>query len=305
MEKTVVLRYLVILVTSILFACGGKKHPPVVTISNTEALQVQYSKYLEMANYGWNAYGNMGDGLLFASLSAVAVNREFDVESARDEYGQWYRKPVDVFRTSPNSSTISRDMFMGLFVYALHFRRLDILQDVARYGRENGWVMGQEDKLFETRVIFTPATRSLLGQIIQHLGGPDSELGEIIPVPINTDPGFVSHLGMLQLLMLGKIQGYLTSSQKASLKQILTHSSQNPLAHALYHKYTDGDQSEATRLLLSIWPADRLPTSQDWCEEWRIQRSDNDTGFNPCNDKQLQHSGADFLFAAGVVLGHI
>jgi hypothetical protein len=289
----------------ILTGCG-RSHDSKQTTSDTAELEVQYSKYLNMASYGWEPYSSSCDGLLFASLSAVAVNRQFDIEAARNpETGQWFRKPLGEYNATPCSSTISRDMFLGVFIYALHFQRLDLLQDISRYGQENGWIMGQESKMFETRVIFTPATRALLAQLIENLGGANTDIGELIPIPINTDPGFVSHLGMLQLLMLGKIQGNLTEMQLDSLRAILKHSANNPLAQALYHKYTDGDQSVATRLLLDTWPKDRLPTSADWCEEWRLQRSDSDAGFLPCNNKELKHSGADFLFAAGIILGHI
>jgi hypothetical protein len=280
----------------VLFGCGRSNHAQ-ETSSDLSELKAVQATYLNLGKYGWEATDGGCDSLLWASLSAVAHNREFNVEAARQPDGSWLRRPE-----GNCSSTISRDMLIGLMTYGLHFNRLDLMSDLYEYGRANDWKMGKETKPFENRTIMTPNLINLLARIVKHLGGRDY-LVSYIPRTYDTDPGFVSHLTMLQIAMLGKMEGALTDREITALNKIKEHSNHNPLVHALLHKYTDGDQSTATHLLLSTWPKDRLPRYSDWSEQWRVQRSDGDVGFQPEVGNDKEHSGGDLLFVTALILG--
>ena len=184
-------------------------------------LRARYEEYLAMGKYGWEAHNGDCDSLLFASLSAVAHNQQFDIEAARAPDGQWFRVPVDQFPSLGCSSTISRDMLMGVMVYALHFKRLDLIQDLGQYGRDHNWKMGTDSKL-DNRTFFTPSTIALLYRIEHYLGGKDY-LARHTAIATPTEPGYQSHLGMLQLYILGKVDGELDGEDKADLEQILQH----------------------------------------------------------------------------------
>ena len=138
----------------------------------------------------------------------------------------------------------------------------------------------------------------------RYLGGKDY-LARHTAIATPTEPGYQSHLGMLQLYILGKVDGELDGEDKADLEQILQHSTQNPLAHALKAAYGDGNYAIATALLLKYWPAGRLPTTADWEDGWRTQRDDASSGLQPYDGPVRTHSGADFLFTAGIVLGEL
>jgi hypothetical protein len=194
-------------------------------------------------------------------------------------------------------------MFMGLFTYAYHFHRLDIVEGIWSYGKANAWVMGEERAGPNNRTVLSPNMITLLANVIYGLGGADHPERKLLST-YDTAPGFPSHLTLLHIALLGSIHGGISDSELRALGAIAQHMGTSPLVHALIHKYTDGDQTEATRLLTSIWPRDRLPTDRDWAESWRTQRSDGDSGFLPGSD-DTPHSGGDFLFAAGVVLGPI
>lgn len=279
-----------------------------ISVSSMEKLETRTELYRSRATNGWQSYSKSDDGLLFACLSAVALNREFAVELARNPDGQWFRNPGAVLAPlEQGHSTISRDMFTGLFMYILHFQRLDLAEQIWEYGEARGWKMGEETREFDNRVYFTPTMISLLARIIHHLGGTDHYLARLIPQVYSTIPGYESHLSLLTIQMIGNIQGHIGLLELGALNKILKHMAHNPLAQALFHKYTDGDQSIATELLLDIWPSDRLPNKkQDWCEDWRTQRSDGDTGFGLCpKERNPQHSGADFLYVSALIQGDI
>lgn len=293
---------LILILISSLTACGSSYHryKAAVTTSVTAELRDRVELYTRLAPRGWEA-DRSGDALLFVSLQSVGLDSESPLDEAQGlEPGRWYRSPECRLDSSTCGSDISRDMFMGLLTYANHFHRLDIAEGIWSYGHAHQWAMGAERQGPNDRTVLTPQLIGLLARVIYHLGGtnhPERLIGSIY----NTPPGFESHLTMLQIALEGEMAGSLTDAQLAALRAIRVHMSINPLVHALLHKYTDGDQSEATRLLLTIWPADRLPTSSDWTETWRLQRSDGDSGFLP-GAPGLVHSGGDFLFAAGIIL---
>lgn len=285
-------------------ACGTLVNKPVETTSDIRLLNYQFSYYESQARFGWETEPDSCDSILFASLSAIARDREFDIEEARDENGMWHRRPAMDCHLQPNGSTISRDMFVGIFAYILHFRRLDLAQQIWNYGIDHNWKMGIETRDLDNRTIFTPSTIGLLARIIRHLGGEDHP-ERFIPGVYSVEPGYRSHLTLLSIWMESIIRKGILDTELVYIEGILKHMSRNPLALALYARYTNGNQDRAIEELTSVWPHNRLPTTADWCEGWRLQRSDNDSGFNSCSygNRPKEHSGGDFLFAARIVLG--
>jgi len=260
-------------------------------------------------------FRNSGDGLLWSSLQAVATGKDFAVEDFIREDGQIFRNP-DMAQgrlLGPRESTISRDMFMGLFCYCLHFSRLDILEGVKSYGWKHGWKMGRENRVVEfaipyikwklrikdNRTWFTPGLILLLYALIAHLRGRPRLARFLVNIwqPIGSTPGYPSHLSMLHIYLNRRIRGEIVSWEHKVLRRILKHSPRNALALALA-----GWHDDARAELASQWPADRLPTRHDWTEEWRTQRADNDVGIvwgEPGNIKP--HSGGDLLFVEHVL----
>lgn len=299
-------RYLVLLLSLLLFpltACGRRREAARETSTPLDELRERRALYAALAPRGWDVSQEC-DALLFVSLAQVGLGSPGDVELAESEPGKWNRKQGPTFASSC-SSDISRDMFMGLFVWIWEFKRLDVAERIWDYGSANNWKMGEERNFADhfDRVYMRPGTIGLLAELIYKLGGENHWERSLLTVnPLSTEPGFTSHLSLLSLHLLGEMHGGLTAGELGTLSTILQHMSMNPLAHALYHKYTDGDQTEATRLLLSLWSANRLPTKRDWSEAWRTQRSDGDSGLSPGNSDE-PHSGGDLLFVCRVIFG--
>jgi hypothetical protein len=261
-------------------------------------------------------FRSSGDGLLFACLQSVATGRDFDIAEYITAGGQVFRNPAmaaGTHKLGPRESTISRDMFMGLFCYCLHFGRADILQKVWSYGWRHGWRMGVENRVVsvpipgtswavrikDNRTWFTPGLILLLAALRAHLRGNVKIARFLVNIwqPIGSTPGYPSHLSMLHLYLNRRIRGNTAAWEHKVLDRILKHSPRNALALALR-----GWHDDARAELASQWPADRLPTRHDWTEEWRTQRADNDVGIvwgEPGNIKP--HSGGDLLFVEHVL----
>lgn len=286
-----------LLVALLLVSCG-QKHKAKETTSPTEELEAKYSLYHNLAYRGWQVEDEC-DALLFVSLQHVGLVEPGPVEEAQSEPGHWFRLPGPDYAAKCDSD-ISRDMLLGLMTYMWKFNRLDLAEDLWDYGSSHGWKMGEERKDFETRTVMTPSLIGLLADMIHVMGGTDHPERFIFAV-YDTSPGFVSHLTLLHINLLGQMHGLLGPAELGALQNIRVHMSTNPLVHALVHRYTDGDQTEATRLLLTVWPNDRLPTTADWCGHWRNQCSEGESCLVPCPEERT-HAGGDFLFAAAIVL---
>lgn len=294
-----------LLLCLLLPACGPK-HEARSTSSDTTALQAQFDTYHNLAPRGWEASeADQCDSLLFVALQHVGLGDDAGpLTDAQGVPGHWYRLPALMQDKSVCDSDISRDMIQGLLVWMWEYRQLDLATQLWSYGASHAWKMGEErvtDRV-DTRTVMDPQQIGLLADVIHALGGADHS-ERLIPAVFSTDPGYVSHLTLLHLYLEGELHGNsLTDQQLSALRTIANTEVSNPLAQALLHRYTDGDQTVATNLLLGTWPAARLPTSSDWCDIWRTQRADGDSGLSPCPMQDHTHPGGDFLFAARIIL---
>lgn len=278
------------------------------------------SPYLALAGQWINS--DECDSLLFSCLYAIGADTPFPVEEAYWD-GLWHRRPE---KCGECSSTISRDMFMGLLAYCLHFARLDILDSLWSDAKRLRGKMGIETKepeevtrfgltfrVANNRVWWTPGIWFLVGEIRSFLRGKHS-FWSLFPQVYSTEPGYTSHLTMLHLYMNLRMRGELTSREKRVLTAISVHSPKNALCLALL-----GETSPDS--ILAAWPLDRTPDSSDWQEEWRTQRHDDDPNLAPSvgiiniglpqdTDSNLLpsssaplrvHSGGDYLFVRHVL----
>lgn len=273
------------------------------------------SPYLALAGQWVNS--DECDSLLFSCLYAIGANTPFPVEEAYWD-GLWHRRPKGA---GCCSSTISRDMFMGLLAYCLHFKRLDVLDQLWSDAKRLRGKMGIETKpptpftlgpftvnLPNNRVWWTPGMFALVGQLRAHLLGrwfPPVSIWSpfrrihsfwyFFPQVYSTEPGYTSHLTMLHLYMNLRMRGELTNREKRVLTDIAVHSPKNALCLALL-----GETSPDS--ILAAWPLDRTPDSSDWQEEWRTQRHDTDSNLLPSSSAPLRvHSGGDYLFVKHIL----
>lgn len=261
------------------------------------------------------------DSLLFTGLVGCTPGVYVDIRAAMAPDGSWQRRPTDAppcydctdkwtLKTrlvsiykywkengfdkvamakifEKGGSSISRDMLVGLAWYCYFNKRLDISESVIKYALSHRLIMGDGTP---TRTILTPGLLSTYAWISYKLGGPSRWLLRYIPQSESSKVvGFEAHLSVLHILLRNKLTGMNKYSN------LLTAHAKREPRNALF-QFAAGN-TEAAEYLLSdtiLWPANRLPTSDDRYEQWLFQRDDGDDWLPGGQFKQ--HSGADFIF---------
>jgi hypothetical protein len=307
---------LILLVLGVLgvLSCGSNVTPSTPTETSLDRLEDKYLLYKDLVSNHQDSYGFIYtehcDATLFSGL--LSIVKEVELEAAKDSKGQWFRRPTSytpcftegVTGRQESASTISRDMFLGIYFYIWRHKRLDLAEEILKYGIENDWVMGQGEF---SRTFFSPNMRATLAEIIFQLGGPNHLVYRSLPVSFSENEGFGAHLTMLHIMLRGELLGSLTSSQFEIVRYNYTRTSgKNAFYSYIYHKYSSGDFTEVIEVLMdsSIFPSDRLPSTSDFCADWKWQRDPGTMHWQPCDKYHPVHewSGADFLFVAKLVL---
>lgn len=251
------------------------------------------------------------DGLLFTALYD-ALSGSANVLKAQAEPGHWYRHPDH----ATCSNDISRDMLIGLAWWAWETGAGKVAQDVVDYAKAHNMKMGEGPV---DVVTMSPELLDTFYQVSKYFGGAnDPELDKAaeqirqeqeanhltsLPLP----GGFLGHLLVLHELLRAHIYGGSSTYQLAVFKQKASEQPNNALFQAAYHLYDGGDQSEAYRILddTRYFPADKLPTAGERCEEYLWQRDEETRAggdWAPCDVPAgtKPWSGTDLRFALKV-----
>lgn len=289
-----------------LIACGhGPAHPPQAS-SLPQSLIDKRNLYLNLtkAEQGYAGFTDLDncDSVLYSGLLG-AGGAVVDLTAARLADGTWTRNPTrDCYADGGSDSTFSRDMFMGLLWWTFENSRLDVAQATYDYCAlqptftVTGCIFGQ-GSLFDPKYIITQNGLATLTRLITTLGGSDHPVIDNLYTKESSGlVGFEANLAVLHILLRGRLENSVSDLNLAVLKEQADRQPQNALFQFAYHKYTDGDQTSAIAVLENeqYFPADRLPTSADRCEEYLWQR-DYGKDWIPCDDGKT-HPGADFLF---------
>lgn len=243
---------------------------------------------------GWAHQGGC-DSLGFTALCKLAGGCSgVVITDAEGEPGRWYRNPGKrCYDDGQSKSDISKDMLMMLFPYLYATGDKQNLREIYEYGKANGNVMGRGPL---SRTFMTPPMVLLL----QRMLGFTSHASQEEPVKIEK-AGYEKHLDAIALLTKAMIGDGIDQIQYEEIRKYSENNPKNALFAALYHKYKDGNQTQAINILLdeSLFPSDRLPTAENRCEEYLWQRDFSAKDWGPCDSGQV-HDGVDYLMAAWV-----
>lgn len=309
-------RFIFILMTAGTIGCsrGNKDHATKEEDSRVlvEAKAKLYCGLSGVKDRGWAV--DECDGAGFTSLHAVACqNLEIDLGVFEDETGRMHRSPdhtkcwnyaktPDENKAAGFKAGFSRDHVLMRLVAAVETKDLAWVNRYLAFANTNkGKICDAIDDFYTVgRCMLTPTIWTLLYDAQTKLEGEapaalkDSS-DDAQPVD------YEAHLQVLRILLRGRISGAITDGELASLKAQAERVPENALFQAAYHRFLDGDQSAAYRLLLDEkhWPDAALPTSAQHCTDYLYQR-DSAADWAPCPEEGETFDGTDFVFAAYV-----
>lgn len=238
------------------------------------------------------------DSLLFSGLlAAAAPELNVDLTAARDATGSWHRRPNQDCgpRYNNSRSSISRDMMVGVMWYAWRTKDLQLAEDL--FASLNGYTLpGSGD--FITRTL-TPAMYKTLQLLIEKLGGAKAKF-VIGGDALGKGDGFVAHLNVWHILLRGEIEGGIVEPHYNLLKHHAEREPMNPLYLAAWAKYSGGSYLPAIIRLKQMFGPE-LPTTDDWCSEWIIERDYDNKDWAPCSPHK-QHTGAELITIYRLIL---
>ena len=258
------------------------------------------------------------DGLLWNALYQVATGRG-SVSEWQGKPGQWFRRPSHdclIYKDgewvdNDSKTSISRDMFLGLFLWLWDRQDLEAVENLIVWGRAANpqWFMGEAINIFEREgaTHLRPPILGTLFELAYQLGGEDNTFRKF-PYSVSTGgSGYQLHLAVLHTLIRGQIIGGISDTELGGLKKISKKQPKNPFYSAVYHYFKDGDQSAAIAMLLDeeIWPSDRLPGSQDRCSAYILQRDydrgEEDGDWAPCPKEGHIFAGIGLMITFKVI----
>lgn len=311
-----------LIIILILFSCGKEEKTKPVDQNNwpeTKALiESKFNSYLELSKdtqdkeTGWiETKHDKCDGTLFNGIYA-SVGGDVDLNLARDseKKGKFYRSPQqDCFEKKQSGSECSRDMYLGVMLWALVNNDVQTIKDIIAWGRENSatdlaWTMCDGD------IARTQFRANLIGttyHILFHLGGGDNPLRKTPQVWAGCE-GYECHLQALHIFIRAKAAGEIDETDLKALKKLADKYPTNALFQALYARFTGGEselmKAADTLLNESLFPDKALPKSENRCGFYLWQREPDGKSWKPCEDKRT-HSGVDLHFAAAILTGKV
>ena len=287
--------------------------PALLSEADRMALDDKAAVYRRLMHHGLDSRGFVPgcDGLLFSSLlQASGYGVDLHQAEAPGRSGLWFRSATrDCFSTSRSPSTISRDMVLGLAMAFWQSADLKSVQSFNRYVEANSGVIGEaEDEQVQFgRAFMTPALTAIRHELDYRLGGDFHHLRAYIPEFDEPLTGFEAHLQVLRILLRGLMYGGLIEQDLDLLAKQVERQPRNGLFLALYHGFTDGDQSRAAAVLLdeSLFPSGRLPTTADRCEPYLWQREMSRKNTGPCGDSPAILAPVDYLFVHALIRGTV
>lgn len=204
------------------------------------------------------------DALTFVSLFCVGggnvdlSKHEYSYKAGNYTYatGKLNRDKKDCFAAGDSRSSISMEGITGA-LQCLHVKKdTPAISRVEDYARKNAWIFGDGPKEYT----YLPQLAPILSKLLGHKEASEAKGGFDLT-------GYKSNVILGYIWLHAKAYGYITDLQLAFLRKA-HRDSENPIAAAMYHAFSDQNQSEVIETLLdaSLFPSDSLPKTEifDW-----------------------------------------
>lgn len=282
--------------------------PSAATPESVQKLADKSANYEQLAPFdsesGFVTHGDLCDSLFFTGLVAAALpERAIDLTQARESSAEvrWFRDAQHTCgpANGTSRSTISRDQVLGLMWWAWRAKQLEPVESLLEDLRHNGYFLRGEGTPGE---LFTGPILHTLALEVEALGGTSPTVVErTASSGYSTTFGFVSHLTAWQLALDAEIAGTASDGQLDTALELAQREPKNPLFTLVYQRLRqlrglDFSVAAGVNLLLDSteWPSARLPSSNEHCAEWPIQRAYQESDWGSC-DLGVVHSGLELV----------
>jgi len=264
------------------------------------------------------------DGTLYSGILGSALPGRVNLLAARASDGSWRRRSLTVFPdcyyitkeekeqfgVGGSASTTSRDMVIGQLWWIWKNKELQVAIDMMEFAKANDYIMGQGDP---ARVALMPNLTKLLADIIYKLsdGKVDYWQERVVTAALVTYPlgldDYEAHIQMWQILLDAEVNNGIKDKQIEVINAQFNRRPDNPLYAAAHSKWVSGDKRLALELLLHPrWPADRLPTWEDYCGSWWLA-TDNPKNMVGCPAEEgkathAEPTGAEVVTVYNLIL---
>lgn len=268
-----------------------------IDASDIEELLIKERSYRLLGQFHRGHFGfvytDRCDSLLLSCLIACRKDFPVDIYQAKDTMDYWHRRPTSLPECYPeySKSSMSRDMLIGLLVYAT-FKDRGMANPILYNMQKQNYIMGLGDP---SRLIMMPG----LERSFAKLAGVNSTITKSYQPWNGSLKGYAVKLELLHIMCLGEMDKGISKNALKCLKKYSDSSKDDILALLLYSMYS-GDHSylqHAITLLKNpnLFPTNRLPTSKDRSVDWYFN-AQNPNDVLPSDDEETEHPGMDFLF---------
>lgn len=249
------------------------------------------------------------DAALFTALHGVACDYvEVSQFESKEEAGKLCRRPDCGCYPDKSKSGFSKDMATGMQLFLSRKPDSDLTNRIVNYGKSKSWVVCEavDTQTEVSRCLMSPKIVGRWFDIQSKAEGiklQSEQSGDAFGVPLD----YQAHLQVVGILTEGELYGAISDSSLKALKSQADREPNNLLYRAADARYLEGDTTAVAQALLKKFPADRLPTSADWCTDYLYQRDETRKGkpnndWLPCPEEGHTFAGTDFLIAAWTLL---
>lgn len=311
------MKYFIFLLVTITSGCGWfKKDNKATPSAHISELSDRDATYCALSKPIVESHGGTTDehcdAALFTSLHALQCGYANPGIFEDGTTGKLCRRPgCTCYPKQPGLSSsdsgFSKDMATGMQVF--YSARPD--KDFAK--RVSGYLADNKLTACDAVDAVTLASKCVMSSKIVYRWAQVEKLGaerdrdepSDEPQALTGNTEFRAHLDILGILTEYQLYSGISNSSIDTIKEQADREPNNLLYQAMLAKFVKGNQREIAEKLLLKFPADRLPTSDDWCTDYLYQRDEiRDGGLNkdwlPCDNKEI-HSGTDYLLVSYIL----
>jgi hypothetical protein len=196
-------------------------------------------------------------------------------------------------------------MLLGVAFYCRFQERDDIAMDVIRYALKHLGVMGTG---VLSRTLMSPSLLGTFALIVKEIQGDKTPLWVKVlsKIPLLTPnikklADYEKHLFALHYYLRRRSGDGFSSDHFIAIEDLYRTHQHNPLFAILTANY-----NITAHIMMSeyLWPADKLPSSEDRATEWVPMRNAI-RDLTPADGPAKAHSGGDFLFLYWLLRDHM